>query len=65
MNFTSRSQQLLERYFEPGCESVFVKGLPMRNFVPPTSVIVDTNNNSSALHAGKNHLGHVILTTPT
>jgi len=55
LNFTSRSQRLLEKYFEAGCESVFVKGLPMMNFVPPAPVIIDidTINNSSPLASGK------------
>ena len=53
LNFTSRSQQLLEKYFEAGCESVFVKGLPMMNFVPPAAVIIDVINNSSPLASGK------------
>ena len=46
VNFTSRSQRLVERYFEPGCESVFVRGLPLMNFVPPATVIIDTANSS-------------------
>jgi len=53
LNFTSRSQQLLERYFEPDCESVFVKGLPMMNFVPPAPVFIDSTNVSSPLASGK------------
>jgi len=50
LNFTSRRSQqlLLERYFEPGCESVFVKGLPMMNFVPPAPVIIDTSTNNNS-----------------
>jgi len=53
LNFTRSSQQLLEKYFEAGCESVFVKGLPMRNFVPPAAVIIDVTNKSSPLASGK------------
>ena len=57
LNFTSRSQRLLERYFEAGCESVFVKGLPMMNFVPPAPVIIETTNTSSPLSSGKSSRG--------
>ena len=53
LNFTSHSQQLLEKYFEAGCESVFVKGLPMMNFVPPAPVIIGTTNTSLPLASGK------------
>jgi len=53
MNFTTRSQQLLEKYYEAGCESVFVKGLAMMNFVPPAPVIIDTANNSLPFASGK------------
>lgn len=61
LNFTSQSQQLLEKYFEAGCESVFVKGLPMMNFVPPAPVIIDTNtNNSLPIAAGKSRC-HCLL----
>jgi ATP-binding cassette subfamily A (ABC1) protein 2 len=41
LNFTSHSLQLLEQYFESGCDSVFVKGLPMMNFVPPAPVLIN------------------------
>jgi len=53
LNFTSHSQHLLEKYFEAGCESVFVKGLPMMNFVPPAPVIIDTANKSLSPASGK------------
>nr|XP_042904131.1 ATP-binding cassette sub-family A member 2 isoform X3 [Parasteatoda tepidariorum] len=35
MNFSARNYDLLSAYFEPSCESVFVPGLPLDNFVPP------------------------------
>lgn len=44
VNFTSQSQRLLEKYFEAGCGSVFVKGLPMMNFVPPAPVIIQPSS---------------------
>ena len=61
MNYSgadSPAAHLLQRYFEPGCESVFVRGLPMTNFVPPAAVIVDdaaaaANQSASPDSAGK------------
>ena len=35
INSTYRNFNLLNRYFVPACESVFVGGLPLQNFVPP------------------------------
>lgn len=35
MNFSARNYDLLSAFFEPSCESVFVPGLPLDNFVPP------------------------------
>ena len=35
VNFTHQSYDLLSKYFEPSCESVFVRGLRLENFVPP------------------------------
>lgn len=34
LNFSVRNFELLSDYFEPSCESVFVPGLPLENFVP-------------------------------
>ncbi|XP_013381483.2 ATP-binding cassette sub-family A member 2-like [Lingula anatina] len=34
-NYSQKTFKLLAEYFEPGCESVFVKGLPLSYFVPP------------------------------
>lgn len=56
VNFTSRSQRLLEKYFNPGCDSVFVKGLPMMNFVPPAPVVIQPSaakNDSTSDGIGK------------
>lgn len=41
-NYSSSTFQLLSRYFEPGCESVFVHGLPLSNFVPPPPTAAPT-----------------------
>lgn len=35
MNFSARNYDLLSAFFEPSCESVFMPGLPLDNFVPP------------------------------
>ncbi|UYV63452.1 ABCA2 [Cordylochernes scorpioides] len=34
LNFNVREFSLLAKYFEPSCESVFLPGLPPKNFVP-------------------------------
>ena len=33
--FVDRNFQLLEKYFEPMCESVFEKGLALKAYIPP------------------------------
>jgi len=45
---SSSSEQLvlLERYYQAGCESVFVNGLPLMNFVPPSATVIVDNNQS-------------------
>lgn len=49
INSTYRNFNLLNRYFVPACESVFVGGLPLQNFVPPTVTAspVDVKNESA------------------
>jgi len=42
INQTHRNYKLLKRYFEPSCESVFVKGLTLDNFVPPERELTPT-----------------------
>ena len=42
INSTHRNYKLLKRYFEPSCESVFVKGLTLDNFVPAEHELTPT-----------------------
>ncbi|CAM1324270.1 ABCA2 (predicted) [Pycnogonum litorale] len=40
LNFTkSRNFKLISEYFEPMCQSVFVPGVPLENFVPPIPIV--------------------------
>jgi len=51
---SSSSEQflLLAQYYQPGCESVFVNGLPLSNFVPPSATVIVKDNNQSQHTAG-------------
>jgi len=53
MNVTRRRDfRLISRYFDAACESVFVGGLQLMNFVPPASVLSprnDTNCNNDGM----------------
>uniref|UniRef100_A0A914W7B2 ABC transporter domain-containing protein n=1 Tax=Plectus sambesii TaxID=2011161 RepID=A0A914W7B2_9BILA len=52
MNMTDRDwvrETLLDRYFIPTCRRVFVEGLQLVNFVPPTYVFEDPSQNSSVI----------------
>ncbi|XP_064616373.1 ATP-binding cassette sub-family A member 2-like [Liolophura sinensis] len=54
LNNTLKNYDLLAKYFEPSCQSVFVHGLPLENFVPraPTvSAFTDENNTMSSVTA--------------
>ena len=67
LNFTYRNFELLDRYFEQSCESVFQKGLPLENFVPPaptdsplTEAIKDKNK-TAVVTPGKYNNIYIIL----
>jgi ATP-binding cassette subfamily A (ABC1) protein 2 len=54
INSTHRNYTLLEKYFIPSCRDVFVKGIPLGNFVPPppTGVPMPMMNDTDVINLG-------------
>ena len=56
--FFFRNYKLLEKYFEPSCETVFQKGLALENFVPPPPTASPSDQpNKAPNKTGKEHKG--------
>ena len=55
INSTHRNFTLLEKFFEPGCRDVFVKGIDLENFVPlpPTGSPIPMLNDTDMIDLGK------------
>ena len=61
LNFSYGDFKMVSHYFNPECESVFVRGLPLENFVPPAPTVAPakgphgrlTRNNTPSIPYGK------------
>lgn len=64
LNFSVRNFELLSAFFEPMCQSVFVPGLPLENFVPPLPTVSPFEKDDLYTHTGRENGSWIMTTMP-
>lgn len=60
-NFTHRVFDPFREYFEPACQSVFVNGVPLSNFVPPVPTPAPEIPSGNSRNGSSSHIGQYVL----